>query len=1265
MQFITNGPDIPDTLLQAHEDGRVVFFCGAGISSAAGLPGFKGLVDEIYKRAGTSRDDLEQEAYGRGQFDATLDLLERRLPGQRIAVRQQLANALSPKWRRRGATDTHAALLELARCREGSIRLVTTNFDRIFERAGKRIKKPFRTYAAPTLPIPKNSRWNGLVYLHGLLPEKPDDSALHRLVITSGDFGLAYLTERWAARFVSELFRNYVVCFIGYSINDPVMRYMMDALAADRMQGEITPQAYALGDCEPGQEQAKTLEWEAKGVTPILYEVTAGDHSVLHKTVKAWAETYRDGVLGKERIIVDYAMTRPSASTRQDDFVGRVLWALSHESGLPTARFADFNPVPSLDWLEAFSDPRYLHRDLPRFDINPNTEVDKKLRFSLIRRPTPYHRASWMTLTSDGGIGSQWDDVMFHLARWLLRHLNDPTLIMWLVQSSWQLNERFAQLVARRLDELSRLMREGKTTELDEIRAHAANAIPGSLMTALWRLLLIGRIKSSWNNLDVYHCIDSLKREGVTATRRLELRELLSPKILLKQPLHWNTEETEADEPDRVRQLVDWELVLAADHVSSSLREISDECWQEMLPLLLDDIQQLLRDALDLLRELGSANDYIDRSHWDLPSISEHWQNRGFRDWVILIELLRDAWSTTAKHDAERARQIALEWFAIPYPTFKRLALFSASRDNSIEAAQWVNWLTADGARWLWSPETRRETMRLLVLQGAQLTLEARFRLESAILSGPPREMFREDLEQDDWQRVKGRSIWLHLAKLRQGGELSESALNRLKELSAENPRWELASNEQDEFSHWMSGTGDPDYESNRNVDIAPRTRTDLVQWLKQPQPDPLPFMYEDTWRDVCRTRFFHSFMALCDLAQQNIWPSERWGEALRAWSEESLAFRSWRYAGPLVQRMPDHLIQDNANSISWWIETASKFADRHEDILLDLCRRLLAVSRTSGTNADQSEPDVENHLARQVTQALLNLWFKKKPSDNDSLPESIEPFFRQICDVTNESLRSGRALLASRSITLFRIDRPWTEKFLLPLFDWSWNAVEAKGAWRGFLLSPRLHNPFLIAVKSQYLSTAEHYADLGEYGRQFAAFLTYAALARLEGYEPQDFQSAISKLPKEGLQEAARALWQALESAGEQREDYWRHRVQPFWQLVWPKSRNLASSNIAESLTRLSIAARGEFPSALAAVEGWLQPFEQPHYVVHLLNKSGLCKRFPEEALRLLDHIVNGQRWAPRELKQCLESITHTMPALIQDHRHKRLDVYARQHAN
>ncbi|GHC30385.1 hypothetical protein GCM10010082_25590 [Kushneria pakistanensis] len=301
MQFIPNGPDIPDELLQAHEEGRVVFFCGAGISYPAGLPGFGGLVEKIYKLNGTVPSEIESNVLANFQYDAALDLLERRLPGQRLTVRHALADALKPKLRRKGATDTHAALLKLARNREGALRMVTTNFDRVFHAAAKRTGQTFQFYAAPMLPIPKNSRWDGLVYLHGLLPHKTDDTALNRLVVTSGDFGLAYLIERWAARFLSELFRNYIVCFVGYSINDPVLRYMMDALAADRMLGEITPQAWALGACKSGQEKREALEWEAKGVTPIFYNVPNGtqDHSGLHQTLIAWADTHRDGVIGK------------------------------------------------------------------------------------------------------------------------------------------------------------------------------------------------------------------------------------------------------------------------------------------------------------------------------------------------------------------------------------------------------------------------------------------------------------------------------------------------------------------------------------------------------------------------------------------------------------------------------------------------------------------------------------------------------------------------------------------------------------------------------------------------------------------------------------------------------------------------------------------------------------------------------------------------------------------------------------------------------
>ena len=38
---------IPKSLRRVHEDGEIVFFCGAGVSMPAGLPSFKGLTRDI------------------------------------------------------------------------------------------------------------------------------------------------------------------------------------------------------------------------------------------------------------------------------------------------------------------------------------------------------------------------------------------------------------------------------------------------------------------------------------------------------------------------------------------------------------------------------------------------------------------------------------------------------------------------------------------------------------------------------------------------------------------------------------------------------------------------------------------------------------------------------------------------------------------------------------------------------------------------------------------------------------------------------------------------------------------------------------------------------------------------------------------------------------------------------------------------------------------------------------------------------------------
>ncbi len=1272
VQIVSNGPDVPDALLQAHEEGRVVFFCGAGISYPAGLPGFKGLVEQIYQRIGTMLSESERTAFERGQFDTTLDLLERRYPGQRVAVRRVLPQVLVPKLRRKGATETQTALLRLASNRDGALRLVTTNFDRVFHAAAERKAQPFQTHAAPMLPIPKNSRWNGVVFLHGLLPEKLDDNALNRLVLTSGDFGSAYLTERWAASFVSELFRNYVVCFVGYSIDDPVLRYMLDALAADRLLGEITPLAWAFGACEPGEEQKKTLEWEAKGVKPVLYSVPAGghDHSALHETLRSWADMYHAGLQGKEAIVVKYALKRPQQSTQQDDFVGRMLWALSDKSGLPAKRFADFNPAPALDWLlEAFSNERFGHGDLPRFGVAPQQEVDTELRFSLIRRPPPYLCAPPMRFVSGHLTGSRWDDAMFHLARWLVRHLDDPRLVIWVVERGGQLDQQLLGLIERELDRFASLQREGNIAELNNIRLQAPKAIPGPAMRTLWRVLLSARVKSPGLDLDLYRWKARLRREGLTATVRLELRELLSPMVALKKPFLWSDPDSSSErESSQIKHLIDWELELAASEVKATLGDWTDEHWKGVLPDLLEDFQHLLRDALDLLLELGDADEHNDRSYWDLPSITPHWQNRGFRDWVSLIELLRDAWMAVRTKDLARAARVAQSWFELPYPTFKRLALFTASQDNCISPEQWVDWLLLDDAWWLWSVVTKREVCRVLVLQGSHLADSAKNRLEIAILAGPPRQMYPNDLDEEWWKRSVAESVWFLLAKLNTSGlVLGTTASAHFAEISRAYPTWRLEPNERDEFSYWMSGTGDPDFEESRVIQIAPRKRKELVDWLTKPVEEQGPYN-NDTWRDVCRERLFHSCAALCDLAKSGVWPTARWRQALQTWSESALISRSWGVAAPLVKSMPEGVLLEIVHSVTWWMKAAATSTRAHQSILLSLCEAVLAlpIDEQTGVMRDGApinHPVTEaiNHPVGDVTQALFNLWFDRNPSDNELLPDELRSVFTALCNVQVGRFRHGRVLLGSRLIALFRVDRPWTERYLLPLFDWS-NPVEAKGVWEGFLWSPRLYEPLLIALKSQLLNCANHYAELGEHRKQFAAFLTYAALGSSEGYNMEEFRTAIGALPPDGLEESAQALSQAVEAAAEQREDYWKNRAQPFWQQVWPKSRDLATPRIAESLARLAIATGGEFPSALSALKYWLKPTKHADKVVHRLHESGLCSRFPADGLLLLDSVICKEVWPPRELGQCLDTIVQTAPIFTQDRRYLTLWEFAQK---
>ena len=1254
MQFFKDGPDIPERLLEAHEEGEVVFFCGAGISYPVGLPGFEGLVDELYGRLAPVPDAEQEAARNAKQFDTAIALLEEKHVGGREQVRETLNKILRPRTTNPKATATHRALLTLSENRKGRRRLITTNFDRLFQIVMGRDKLGVTIFQAPLLPVPK-TRWNGLVYLHGLLAARPDADNLNSLVLSSGDFGLAYLTERWAARFVSDLFRNFTVCFVGYSIGDPVLRYMMDALAADRQLGESPREMFAFGSYANGEHTNETNRWKAKNVTPILY-LEDSPHTRLHRTLHEWAKTYGDGVSGKEHIVVHGALARPVTSTKEDDFVTRVLWALSDRSGLPAKRFAEMNPVPSLEWLEPLSEHRFGRDRLAGFDVEPETAVDKNFRFSMARRPAPYTLAPDMVLVDVGPRWSHWDNVMGHLARWLTRHLNDPALVLWLVDGGAQLHERFAREVEDRIEDIAKLESEGNTGQLDNIKANAPNAIPSPLMRTLWRLLLTGRVQ--WRGLDIglYDWRRRFSRDGLTTTLRLELCEKLTPQVSLSKPFPRLIGDDEENEPQRMSDIVEWEIVLSTKYVRTVLGELPDEQWRRALPELLQSFSALLRDAFDLMRELGKADEKSDLSYIQQPSITEHPQNRGFHDWTALIDLTRDAWRATAAQSPDRARLAAEGWWHVPYPLFRRLAFFAAAQTEVIPARLGLDWLLADKCWWLWSVETTREALRLLVALTPDLDDAQRSELESAVLNGPSREMYREDIDQDVWTGVREREIWLRLAKMAETSRgLSPAGEERLTELSATYPDWKLAEDERDEFSHWMGDVGEV-----RASVTSPREPSELVEWLKEDRTS--EFWEVDDWREHCREDLPTTARALKTLARQDVWPARRWSTALHAWSEKDLIEPAWQAIAPVLETAPKKLLKDVDHALTWWLREIAGAFEGREATFFSLCSQVLGLEYEADEETDDVVARAINHPVGHVTEALVRWWYRRKLEDGQDLPDQMKEIITELCDVRIIAYRHGRVLLATHVVALFRVDRNWTTRHLLPLFDWKQSELEACAAWEGALGSPLLYPPLMEMLKPAFLETASHYAAVGEYGRRYAAVLVHASLDPRDLFDNEELTRATRALPQEGLEAAVATLAGALDGAGDQRADYWKNRVEPYLTSVFPNIHDRVSPEISEQFGQVCIAAGDAFPEALKHLRGWLQSVKFPEYLVHRLHEAGLCRRFPKQALEFLDlTIKDASQYPPSDLRECLRAIRSADTKLESDRRFRRLGDYLR----
>ena len=544
--------------------------------------------------------------------------------------------------------------------------------------------------------------------------------------------------------------------------------------------------------------------------------------------------------------------------------------------------------------------------------------------------------------------------------------------------------------------------------------------------------------------------------------------------------------------------------------------------------------------------------------------------------------------------------------------------------------------------------ETEREAIRLLVSLAPGLDAESRDRLDRAVLAGPTRSMYRNDIEPERWTRLLESEVWLRLAKMNVVGADAQARLN---ELSLRHPEWQVKPDESDEFPFWMGGGG----EERRSVP-APRRRRELVEWLKRnPGTD---IWQDENWSRRCREDFRLAAWALCTLARDNTWPAIRWRQALYVWSEENLIKRSWRYMAPVLAKASGEQLLPLAHEIGQWLKKVTKVFDPDDALFLRFCQAMLKLDYQDDSAEDADAPVTQaiNHPVGHVTEALLNWWTRSSLKDGKGLPNTLRPIFTELCDVRIDSFRHGRVLLASRAVTLFRVDGEWTARRLLPLFDWSSSKTEARAAWSGFLWSPRLHRPLMESIKTSFLETASHYDTLDRYDTQYVTLLTSAGLEGGDTFTKPDLRAATEVLPEGGLLDSAEVLVDALEAADERRGEYWRNRVLPYLQSIWPKGIDRKTPQISECLGRLCIAAGDAFPKALEELRRWLQPPKYPGRMMRRLKDSRICNKFPEDALDFLKLVTGDEPPLGDELRECLQQIRSAKPPLKDDPRFRRL---------
>jgi hypothetical protein len=1226
-KLIPDGPDIPSELIHKQEAGKMVFFCGAGISIPAGLPSFPELVQQLYPSLNISPTSSEEQLIEQKKFDEALYHLENRLTDH--AMRSEVARLLSiaPK---PGSLRLHQSLLQVSRNPSG-MHLVTTNYDDNFARAS--CPDDLHFHVGPVLPDLDD--WNSVVHLHGRIQTSEAGPIASELVLTDADFGKAYLKDSWAAKFVSNLMDRYTVVFVGYSMADVVLRYLIKASKGPR----IDQRTYSLvGYKDEKQRGKRESEWNEFGIHPILYH-SGNEHELLARTVEEWAKLTADPHQYRVRLALSGLKRAPDKNIHEAD-PDRVVWALSD----PAATWPAFNrirrtPVPGAHaaaWLHEFA-----VRGLMAGTIQPKPHERGPAG------PVVTVRAEQQML--------QTDSVANAVALWIEIHAHSPEIFEWVINEGHNIGFELRRRLWDRL--------VSTDNDLPDIPPR---------LTRLWQFLLAEPPDDAEFLLRLDRILNDLSRDNTAATDDILLR-LLRPRIgVFPGPPPYRILSTDASTPEQVALLScgHTEVILGCRDEQSGfnvLTEIEPRRLQSFLRRHAATLTDYLKTAFELLHCSDQADiplirfrllDALSRDKlgatWTAsptvdpkPTNSQRreFMRDDFGTWTMLLDWVRASYSALPSDSCERADLLRF-WVNSDEKMLWYLALRAIRMDSAADFDLVRLILHRNAQEVLWDPDCRREVLGVLRQVGTRASSELQVELLDAVQSRANSGAVQPDSDGNTLAEVGPLLAALNKGEL----VLSPAAAQTLTEFER---RQRTALRRESDAT--------PVAPSGRIREVAAAIRGGSINLAR--------------FREFAQRRPVAAMLALQELGHVGNWPTEMWKAALDAVhtkiNDTSPGHRRCARLAEFLLGIPGDLFQVLHREIArlvdvlverWPTTDESGFwrlwmrgwehRSQQSSILKSSNALSHALNTTAGTYAGAAMKrilDVTSKTSGPMTDEQISILDRIASDDSGS---------------------AGIVMIVYWIDWLHCNATDWTTRNVLPRMRWRTATPldelnnEVRALW-GVVAFRGSVSPSLARVLGSDLWAAVQQHEEVDSGEKLIRFFVHASISRETGLiDESTCRETAHIVIRDNPLCVGKALRNVLDEYGQPREQVWKEFVGPWLHRFWPreKARNTAQSSSA--LVQVIMATGDAFPEAVDWALGYLLAFNDRQIHTVRYHKS-TWKSHPRAAVALLHRIVPEvgiDPWARASLGGILKTLREVDATIPQDSKFLDLEQRAAQ---